>query len=354
MTTTALQPPTTGILRHALTFRIPGQTIVAWATSSRLAATVMGMLAVGVALSILTTTETDWWQYHFSALGTVSDFSGFMFNGSLIAAGLVVGLFSLRIHAELRALSAGRGRAPSRVFVVLVASVGVHLAGVGFIPLHTNTFLHDRAASGIMLSFLGMLGVTLRRRRSVPRVLMAATIAVFTLLIAVIVLFSTGVINLAVLELVGFALIFSWIGVLSRCVSHAQTHDTPAPLCSEVRPRRRARRPATQRRPVARTAAPRPRPSRRTGTGVGRSGAASPHPRRSVLRASRAAALLYRRGRGQIADRAGHRVTAARLRLLRRRVRLPVRVARVGSGHPAARRVVDRRRLAAGRTVIRV
>lgn len=212
------------ILTPALPSLLPSAVVTraldgaAWFCSRRIAFLVMGVLAIGTTLSILTTADPLWWQLHFSKLGTFHDFSGFVFNGTLISAGLIIVWFASRVRAELRTLAALRTRKPSRLMIALMVSVGVHLSVVGMIPVNTNTWLHDRAASGLMLSFLGILIVTLRLWKHVPPRLVWATIAVAAGLVLAIVGFAFGLLNLAALELVGFTLIFVWIGQFTACV----------------------------------------------------------------------------------------------------------------------------------------
>lgn len=210
----AVIPVTGGIqFAHGLVLAI-----LSWFCSRRLAMLVMSILAIGTSASVLTTADPTWWHLHFSKLGTFDDISGYLFNTTLIAAGLIIVWFARRVHIELRHLTALSGRRPSLVLIALIASVGLHLMAVGFIPVNTNEFLHDRAASGLMLSFLGILLTTLRLWRHVPRSLLAATIAVFGGLSVAIAGFATGLLNLAALELVGFSLIFAWISIFTRCV----------------------------------------------------------------------------------------------------------------------------------------
>ncbi len=186
-----------------------------------LAALVMGLLAVGVSLSILTTPDHSWWRLHFSELGTFPDFSGRVFNGTLVAAGGLIIAFGVRVHRDLKALQAVRTVRGSRVLIALIMSVGVNLGAVGCVPVNTNTFVHDRAASGIMASFLAILVMTVIRRRHVPVRLLRATLLVLTSLGIMIGVFIAGLVNLAALEFVGFSLIFTWIGVFTACLHRA-------------------------------------------------------------------------------------------------------------------------------------
>lgn len=197
--------------------------------SRRLSQLIMIVIGAGTLLSILTTTDPLWWQLHFSRLGTFDDFSGRVFNATLVAAGAIIVWFAIRVRRELAELEAWRAARITRTaLIVLMGAVGVSLGGAGALTVDTNEFLHDRAASGIMLSFLGILVVALRERKRMSRRLTGMTLAVITILVAAIIVFVLGYINLAALELIGFTMIFTWIGEFTRSVEQLRVNaDTP-------------------------------------------------------------------------------------------------------------------------------
>jgi len=218
MTSLTLLPIPTGPLAS---FARSAPRVLLQLTPRRLAALVMLFLASGVLVSILTTPATGWWKLHFSELGTVAGFSGYIFNGTLIATGMLIVLFAVAVHRDLRILAGVRKARGRRVLVGFKASVGVHLAAVGMIPVNLNPWLHDRAASGLMLSFLAILIIAVIRRRHVPKRLAIATGAVGLGLTTAITLFATGLLNLAGLEIIAFTLIFTWIGIFTGCLHRA-------------------------------------------------------------------------------------------------------------------------------------
>ncbi|MCR2762636.1 hypothetical protein NQ152_03845 [Microbacterium sp. zg.B48] len=55
---------------------------------------------------MVTSPEPQWWKVHFSQLGTFDDLSSFVFNGTLIAAGLLVTTFAVYIANDLQRLVA--------------------------------------------------------------------------------------------------------------------------------------------------------------------------------------------------------------------------------------------------------
>jgi hypothetical protein len=118
-------------------------------------------------------------EYHFSQLGTFDDLSSFLFNGTLIAGGLLVTTFTLYVGHDLRGI--GESSRGTRIVTTALAIMGVMLACVGIFPVDVNMLLHNLSASGMALMFLccssaargscgGCRGRTSSRRgRSSPR-----------------------------------------------------------------------------------------------------------------------------------------------------------------------------------------
>jgi hypothetical membrane protein len=206
-------------------------------TARLLAFSVMFVLATGTTLSIVTTTQTNWWQLHFSELGTFDDFSGHTFNTTLMVAGILIAGFAVRVRIDLVALTPHRRVRPSRILTACMVSVGLNLLGVGLVPLNTFEFMHDRFASGIMLSFLGLLVVVIIRRRHVNRLLLWGTVGIATGLAIAIAAFIAGLVNLAALELVGFTLIFVWVGIFTSSLEKGIAQARHQAAASETAPR---------------------------------------------------------------------------------------------------------------------
>ena len=139
---------------------------MAWLTGRRLIVIASVFVFAGIGGSILTTSEPTWWRLYFSELGVYATPSGRAFNATMTIVGLV--------------------------------------------PANTWTFLHDRAASGITLSFVAALVAASCRLRRLPRQARVATVLVIASLAATIPLFAVGIVNLTVLEAVGFVGIFGW------------------------------------------------------------------------------------------------------------------------------------------------
>jgi hypothetical membrane protein len=249
----------------------------------------VALLALATAIAVATTSDPTWWHLHFSELGTHRDFSGTVFNGGAMTAGTMFVLFALRVRrafADIRSRLDTVVRArqhAARLLVALIVSFGGHLATVGLVPLDVNTALHERAASGMMLSFLGILVLTIASPWT-PRRLRATSLGVAGLLVPAIVTFVLGGMTLAALEVIGFALIFVWIArfgsVLRQAVAAPQDHDVVAHRAGAGAARRRTRSPRVARR-AARAGLARSLVVTRAGR-VACVASASPAPRGSV------------------------------------------------------------------------
>ncbi len=244
-------------------------------SASALASTIMAVLLIGIGCAVVTTTDPLWWHLHFSRLGEFRDRSGYFFNGTLITGGALIVVFARRVHADLRILGTHKKRrGAAHVNSTLITCVGVSLGSVGMIPLNVNSFLHDKAASGIVLSFAALLiASTVLLRGSIKR-LGLANAAAFVLIAIAATFFVSGAINLALFEALGFSTIFGWVGVFTRCLgaSIRVHHSQPAPAIASAphtvpvrRPRRRVPssssriasvRPAARRAPARTSSAP--------------------------------------------------------------------------------------------------
>jgi hypothetical membrane protein len=213
---------------------------LARASPTQRVAAIMAFLMTGIAIAILTTPDHLWWQLHFSQLGTFSAFSSYVFNATLLTSGVSIVAFSRFLHRELAlhvARSGSRRRSP-RVISTLIGSVGVHLAGVGGIPVNTWTFMHDRAATGMVFSFLLCLIVAPFMLRGVGRPLAAMTLPAALLLVGGGTSMVIGIINLAAFELIGFATMFTWMLLFVACLGR---HASATALAKAARANRPAR-----------------------------------------------------------------------------------------------------------------
>jgi hypothetical protein len=188
-------------------------------TTRRLSALLMAYVVVGTLTSAVTTSDPLWWRVHFSQLGTFGDISSWMFNATLVAAGLLVATFAVYIAHDMRVLVAGGAltlaESPlvvSRLFVIL----GAMLAGVGLCPVDVSFWIHTICASGMAVVFLILLIRGPRLLAGMPRPYFVASWAILAAVAVSIALFLARFFSVAAFEIVVFALIFGWIMVFIR------------------------------------------------------------------------------------------------------------------------------------------
>jgi len=188
-------------------------------TTQRMSSLLMAFVVIGTLTAMVTTTDPAWWTIHFSHLGSFWSLSSFVFNGTLIAGGLLVTTFAVYLANDLQVLAdAGaltNPRAP-RIISVLFVVMGVMLACVGVFPVNVNLLLHNLSASGMAAMFLALLISGPAVLRGMPRTYFLASWAFLAATVASVVLFIVGYFTLTAFEILVFALIFGWIAVFIR------------------------------------------------------------------------------------------------------------------------------------------
>lgn len=185
------------------------------------------LLVVFMVVSILTSMATapvpNWWEYHFSELGSFGTASSWLFNFSLISAGLLLVGFSLYLNRDLQALvdagSLTNRRSPGIISGGFVIA-GFALAGVGLVPVNVNLIIHNTFATGMLLVVAGILLASAWLLRGLPWQIIVMTYAFLAgIAISVVLFMPVGYFNLTALELIAFALIFAWVSVFIRMLS---------------------------------------------------------------------------------------------------------------------------------------
>lgn len=212
------------------------------------------LLAAGSLASMSATGTGEWWTVNFSTLGTSDDFAAACFNLGIIVAGLGMAWLARGLTRSLTdpRFRARRGAlALTRSMIVLL---GLSLVGVGAVPIHTDTVLHNAFACGAAAIFALLV---IGSRVLVPglparfRGISAAFLA--TEIVAMVMYDVVGVFNLTVFEIIAFTLVFAWLISLVVCTSssgklgptmhasslHVAYRRRPAPRASTVRPRGR-------------------------------------------------------------------------------------------------------------------
>lgn len=199
-------------------------------TTQRMSSLLMAFIVIGTLTAMVTTPDPEWWTVHFSQLGTFDALSSWVFNGTLIAGGLLVTTFAVYISndmgnlVEAGVLSNPRG---ARVVPVLFVVMGVMLACVGIFPVDVNLALHNISASGMAAMFLVLLVSGPNLLRGMPRTYFVASWSFFAATIASVILFipAVGFFSLTAFEIIVFALIFGWIAVFIRFLEASSRTD---------------------------------------------------------------------------------------------------------------------------------
>ncbi|MDL9979545.1 DUF998 domain-containing protein [Microbacterium sp. ASV49] len=200
-------------------------------TTQRMSTLLLVFIAIGTLTAMVTTPDPDWWTVHFSQLGTFeNDLSSWVFNGTLIAGGLLVTTFAVYIANDMRELAAAgvltNPRGP-RVVPVLFVVMGIMLACVGLFPVDVNLAVHNLSASGMAVMYLILLIGGPRFLRGMPRTYFVASWAFLAATVVTVILFipAVGYFSLTAFEILVFALIFGWIAVFIRFLGVAGRQD---------------------------------------------------------------------------------------------------------------------------------
>ncbi|GAA3641493.1 hypothetical protein GCM10022200_26580 [Microbacterium awajiense] len=174
-------------------------------------------LVVGVVAAMLSATDPQWWQMNLSALGITHDISSLTFNVTLIISGVIVTTIA-RVGTAALPVATGVERRRRFEVRILFVLIGVLLTCVGIFPVDRFLLLHNTVATGMAVAYAVLvLGLPWFLPR-MPRVFMILGFVYVAVIIALAVLFFTGIYNLTAVELVSAMLIFSWIILFLRNV----------------------------------------------------------------------------------------------------------------------------------------
>jgi hypothetical membrane protein len=199
-------------------------------TTQRMSSLLMAFIVIGTLTAMVTTPDPQWWMVHFSQLGTFDNLSSWVFNGTLIAGGLLVTTFAVYIANDMSALTeAGVLTHPhgAKVVPALFVVMGVMLACVGIFPVDVNLALHNLSASGMAAMFLVLLISGPILLRGMPRTYFVSSWAFLgaTLLSVILFVPAVGYFSLTAFEIIVFALIFGWIAVFIRFLGVTGQHE---------------------------------------------------------------------------------------------------------------------------------
>lgn len=180
-------------------------------------------LVTGIFVSMLTAQDPNWWHYNFSALGAGAGVSGETFNYTLILAGMIAVSLASFLALDLKVLKKSGSLSPKTRAVVIqvcLAGIGIALAFVGVFVVSAFPTLHVLSATGMTVIFGGMI---LALPWIVPTFSRPFYIASYLLLFALIIsgwlFLGVGYFNLTALEMVAFAIIFTWLILFVRNIA---------------------------------------------------------------------------------------------------------------------------------------
>lgn len=193
-------------------------------TTVRLSNMLMQFVALGTLAAMVTASDPYWWRIHFSHLGTFSDLSSLLFNGTLIVGGLMVTAFAIYVSNDMKPLVASgvlRNRRSAAETSAMFVIMGVMLAGVGAVPVNLSVLIHNLCAAGMAFAYGALLLAGPWIFRGMPRAYFVASWLFVAAMVLFVVLFTSDYFGLTAFEILVFALIFGWISVFIRFLATA-------------------------------------------------------------------------------------------------------------------------------------
>lgn len=189
-------------------------------TTSRLSGLFSVFMIGGIVVAMLTTSDAEWWQLHFSELGAGSGISVLVFNFTLVVGGMLLAalasLMAPALDAWASAAPPSRTRKPAIVGWAFVA-IGACLAGVGLVPVDQSLIIHNTFATGMAVVFGGVLiGLRWILDGFSRAFLLFSDIVLIGIAFSAILFWPVQYYNLAAFELVAAGIIFAWLIIFLR------------------------------------------------------------------------------------------------------------------------------------------
>lgn len=193
------------------------------------------LLAAGCLASMSLTSTGEWWVRNFSTLGTSGDFAAACFNVALILSGGAMAAMAGRLTSGLVRAEYAARRGAVATARLLVAVIGLALAGVGFVPINADEVLHNVFASAAGAAFFLLASLTPWLVRRMPRRLVVTSWVSLAIEVGTWIVYDRlGLASLTVFEVVAFALVFVWLIALV-VTTHPTIGHEPAMRRPEVR-----------------------------------------------------------------------------------------------------------------------
>lgn len=208
-------------------------TLAAHVTASRLVVLLFAVVATGFTVSVATTRDDAWYQYHFSELGGRSGVTGVVFNATLIMAGGVTALLALYLLASLERWALAEPRLTRARMIIVYAAFLVLAAcfiGAALVPVTTSQVGHNVFAIGMAVVF-GALLLGLRWvLPCLPRAMIVFAVAVASGIVVSAVLFWVGYYTLATHEMICAGLVVGCLLLFTRTLAAAERAASAAPV----------------------------------------------------------------------------------------------------------------------------
>ncbi len=194
-------------------------------TSERVSTVLAAFLVSGALTSMITAEDPNWWNYHFSSLGASGSLSAYAFNLTLIIAGIVIVSLSDYVaedFALLKNKSTVYKNMRSNAIRIALACIGVFLALVGVFAYDSYPIIHNSAAGGMAVIFVGLIVILPLLAPSFPKAFFGLSYALMAVIVFCYWLWQgIGYFNLTTFELLAAAIIFSWLVVFIRQIAAA-------------------------------------------------------------------------------------------------------------------------------------
>lgn len=204
-------------------------------------------LAAGVLTSMVTTTNPNWWEINFSALGAANSGVAWTFNVTLVTGGIIITMLAEYVTRDIQALAAYRadslanlrgdderlghrghrqsldesGVRTRPVFVGLVL-MGLLLAGTGLVPVDVYMPAHNALATSMSGAFVILV---MGLPWWLPGVSRTFQITGFVMLggavLAVVLWYPLGYYNMTAMEMFLAGIVLGWLVLLIRNLAAA-------------------------------------------------------------------------------------------------------------------------------------
>ncbi len=201
-------------------------------TTTRLSTLFAVFMTGGVLVAMLTTSDAEWWQLHFSELGVGDGLSGIVFNSTLIVGGMLMASLGSLIARSLAVWASAAP--PSRTRNVRLVQwaflgIGIGLAGVGLVPVNVSLIVHNTFATGMAVIFGALLiGLRWVLDGFSRAFLLFSDVVLIGIAVSALLFWPIQYYNLAAFELVAAGIIFAWLIIFLRHLDAAVPAGAPA------------------------------------------------------------------------------------------------------------------------------